>query len=327
MAETMKAVMFVPGLGGATQAILVRPVPVPGPGEALVRVHAAGVNRGEFYIRRGLTSGDPQPAGIESAGEVVALGEGTTQVKVGDRVMCHQRGGQAEYVAADQRLLVPIPKRLSWVEAAAWLNVNVTAHDAIVSNARLQSGKSLLVNAASSSIGVASLQIARLLGAKPVIATSRSRAKLDALRAHGMTVGIDVTAGPLAPAVMEATGGRGVDVIVDNVGGNMLGQHLDALAVLGRLVSVGRLGAETGELNMELLAHKRAKLIGATFRTRSQEERIACVRRCAEDLWGALDDGRLQPLVHRTFRMAEAKLAHDCMAQDQHIGKLVLEIR
>lgn len=301
-------------------------MPSPGPGEALIRVHAAGLNRGEILIRQGLTSGDPQPAGIESAGEVVALGAGVTRVKIGDRVMCHQRGGQSEYVAADQRLLVPIPRRLSWVEAAAWLNVFVTAHDAIVTNGELKSGESLLVNAASSGIGIASLQIARLLGATPVIASSRSSEKLKQLRAHGMQVGIEIGSTALPAAVADATGKKGVDVLIDNVGGNMLGQHLECMAIRGRMVSVGRLAAASGEINLDVLALKRVKLIGVTFRTRSLEERIACVQRCAEDLWAALADGRLQPVVHRTFRMEEARAAHEFMQQDEHIGKLVLEI-
>jgi NADPH2:quinone reductase len=324
MTKTMKAVMFVPGPQGATSAIRERPVPAPGPGEALVKIHAAGLNRGELLIKQGLKSGEPQPAGIESAGEVAALGAGTTRVKVGDRVMVHQRGGQAEYVAADQRLLIPIPARLSWTEAAAWLNVFVTAHDAIVTNGELKAGESLLVNAASSGIGLASLQIARLMGAKPIIASSRSAAKLDQLRAHGMTVGIDSSSTDLRDAVAQATGKKGVDVLIDNVGGTVLGQNLDCMAIAGRMVSVGRLGADVGEINLDLLAAKRVKLIGVTFRTRSQEQRIACVQRCAEDLWDALADGRLQPVVDRSFRMEDAGAAHEYMQRDQHVGKLVL---
>ena len=150
----------------------------------------------------------PQQSGIEFAGEIAALGAGASRFRLGDRVMGHWRGGQAELVAADERLLVPIPTRLSWVEAAAWLNVFVTAHDAIRTNAQLAPGESILINAASSGIGVAALQIARLFGATPILGSSRSAAKLEKLRAHGLEVGIDATAADLPAAVMAATGGK-----------------------------------------------------------------------------------------------------------------------
>lgn len=328
----MRAVVFVPRRGGATVEIQESPMPSPAAGEALVKVHAAGLNRGEIVIRRNLTTGAPQQTGIEFAGEVVALGtrpansdSGAARVKVGDRVMGHWRGGQAEYVAVDERLLVPIPPRLSWIQAAAWLNVFVTAHDAIVTNAGLKPGESILINAASSGIGVAALQIARLLGAKPLIGSSRSRAKLDQLAHYGLQVGIE--AGSDVPAaVAEATAGKGVDVLIDSVGANVLMQNLNCMALCGRIVSVGRLAATTGEIDLDLLALKRVRLIGVTFRTRTKEERVACVQRCARDLWEALADGRLQPVVHRSFGIGDIKAAHDYMERDEHIGKLVIEI-
>ena len=322
----MKAVVFVPRPGGATVEVQELPAPQPAAGEALIRVRAAGLNRGEMSVRRALISGSPQQSGIEFAGEVAALGAGAARFKVGDRVMGHWRGGQAELVAADERLLVPVPPRLSWIEAGAWLNVFVTAHDAIATNAQLRPGESILVNAASSGIGVAALQIARLLGAKPVIGSSRSSAKLEKLRAYGLETGVDATAPDPAGAVMEATGKKGVDVLIDSVGGTALGDNLRSMALGGRMVSVGRLGANCGEIDLDFLALRRIKLIGVTFRTRSKDERIACVQRCAEDLWPALADGRLQPVVHRTFPMDEIRAAHEYMARDEHIGKLVLEI-
>ena len=320
----MRAVMFVPRAGGASVEVGEVAQPSPAPGELLVRVRAAGLNRGEMSIRRSLTSGAPQQTGIEFAGEVAASGTGATRFKPGDRVMGHWRGGQAEFVAADERLLVPVPPRLSWIEAGAWLNVFVTAHDAIVSNAGLKAGESILINAASSGIGVAALQIARLLGAGMVIGSSRSSAKLEKLRQYGMHKGVLADAG--APAIAEVTGGKGVDVLIDSVGGAALAQNLAALAVRGRMVSVGRLASNTGEIDLDLLALKRIRLIGVTFRTRSKEERIECVQRCATDLWQALADGRLQPVVHRSFRMEEVKAAHEYMERDEHIGKLVIEI-
>jgi NADPH:quinone reductase-like Zn-dependent oxidoreductase len=320
----MRAVMFVPRPGGASVEIADVPKAEPAPGEVLVRVRAAGLNRGEMSIRRGLTSGAPQQTGIEFAGEVAASGAGATRFKAGDRVMGHWRGGQAEFVAADERLLVPVPPRLSWIEAGAWLNVFVTAHDAIVSNAGLRAGESILVNAASSGIGVAALQIARLLGAGMVIGSSRSAAKLEKLRQYGMQKGVLADAG--AAAITEATGGKGVDVLIDSVGGAALAQNLTAMAVRGRMVSVGRLASNSGEIDLDLLALKRIRLIGVTFRTRTKEERIECVQRCAADLWEPLADGRLQPVVQRSFRMEDINEAHEYMERDEHIGKLVIEI-
>ena len=141
-----------------------------------------------------------------------------------------------------------------------------------------------------------------------------------------MQVGIEAGSATAAESIAEATGKMGVDVLIDSVGGSALQQNLASMALRGRMVSVGRLATNSGEIDLDLLALKRVKLIGVTFRTRSKEERIACVQRCATDLWEALADGRLQPVVQRTFRMADVKAAHEFMERDKHIGKLVLEI-
>jgi NADPH2:quinone reductase len=320
----MRAVMFVPRPDGAVPEVHEVQTPVPAAGEVLVKVHAAGLNRGEIAVRRSLTSGEPQPSGIEFAGEVASLGAGASRLRIGERVMGHWRGGQAEYVAVDERLLVPVPERLSWIEAGAWLNVFCTAHDAIVTNAGLKAGEAVLINAASSGIGVAALQIARLLGARPVIGTSRSKEKLVKLKPHGLDVGLDAGASP--EMVKEASAGRGVDVLIDNVGGPVLQRNLESMALLGRLVSVGRLAANTGSIDLDLLAYKRVKLIGVTFRSRTKEERIACVQRCAADLLGPLSEGKLYPVVQRVFPMHEIAAAHDALERDEHTGKLVIQV-
>ena len=320
----MRAVMYIPGPEGARAELHDIPTPVPGEGEVLVRVRAASINRGEILVRKALKSGKPQQNGIEFAGEVVGLGLGVGDIAMGTRVMGHWRAGQAEYVAVPRRLVIPAPERLSWAEAAAWPNVFITAHDAIVVNAGLRRGESILVNAASSGIGVAALQIARLIGATPVIGSSRVVAKLAALGEFGMDVGLDVSSGAFADAALKATAGKGVDVVIDSVGADVLEESIRCMAIGGRLVGVGRLGASRGDIDMDLLALRRLRLIGVTFRTRTLAERIACVEKCAADLLPALREGRLKPVIDRTFPMADIAAAHDHMERNQHIGKIVL---
>jgi NADPH2:quinone reductase len=323
----MKAVLIVPSPAGGQIGVHELPDPKPAASEVLVRVHAAGLNRGEVGVRKALKSGQPQQNGIEFAGEVIALGADASGVKTGDRVMGHWRGGQAELVTVDPRLLVKIPEHLSWVDAAAWLNVFMTSHDAMITNAGLQRGESVLINAASSGIGVASLQIARLFGAKPIVGSSRTPAKLSSLKAYGLEAGIDASQASWPEAVLQATGGKGVDVVIDSVGADVLGGNLRCMALRGRFVSVGRLGAQRGEIDLDRVAAQRLKIIGVTFRTRSLDERIACVARCAADLLEPLAKGEIKPVVDRTFAMEQIARAHDHMETNSHIGKIVLTIR
>jgi NADPH:quinone reductase len=325
--NTMKAVMLVPGPDGADVAVQEVPRPTPEPGQVLVAVHTAALNRGELATRRNLRSGNAQPNGIEFAGEVAELGAGVDPSWLGRRIMGHWRAGQAEFVAVDTRLLVPVPDRLDWIQAGAWLNVFTTAHDALVTRARLQAGESVLINAAGSGIGTAALQIARLLGANPILGSTRSAQRRAQLARFGMQVGIDASSPAWPQAVREATGGRGVNVIIDSVGPDVLAANLDCIALEGRLVSVGRLGNERGEIDMDKLAVKRATLIGVTFRTRTLEERAECVQRCGADLLPALAEGRIEPVLDRVFAMEEIKQAHEYLASDSHLGKVVLRVR
>lgn len=328
----MRAAVLVPDEAGGTMVVRDLPVPEPGAGDVLVRVRATALNRGELLQRRRGRQAPPpadapaRPGGIEFAGEVERLGPGVAGVSPGDRVMGRAPASYAEFVVVDQRELMPVPAGLSWEEAAAIPNVFVTAHDAIVTNGRLQPGESVLVNAASSGVGTAAIQIAKLLGATPVIGSSGSAAKLERLRPLGMDVGINYREGDVVARVMEATGGTGVNLIIDNVGGTVLGENLQCMALQGRLVSVGRTAAETGELDMDLLAYKRLHLIGVTFRTRTREEAIACSRRFAEHLLPAFADGRLRPVVDRVFPLEEIAAAQDYMESNAHVGKIVLRV-
>lgn len=322
----MQAAVIVSAPQGGQVVIRDLPIPEPATGEILVNVCAAAINRGEVMARRAYTSGAPRQNGIEFAGEVVSLGEAVTDWSIGNRVMGHWQAGQAEYVTVDQRLAIAVPDHLSWIEAAAWPNVFITAHNAIVTTARLQAGESILINAASSGIGVAALQIARLLGATPVLGTSRSADKLDKLRAYGLEVGITGTGQGFTNDVLGATNGAGVNVVIDNIGPDVLTETMYGMALQGRLVSVGRLGSQQGNIDMDLLARKRLSLLGVTFRTRSLMERIACVQQCAADLLPALQDGQLQPVVDRVFPLPDIAAAHAYMEENSHIGKIVLNI-
>jgi len=322
----VRSALIVPGVKGGHIEIRDMPVPSPQAGQVLVRVRASGLNRGEIGQVKALRSGNPASIGVEFAGEVAAVGSGVTAWREGDRVMGHGCGGQADYTIADPRALMRVPANLSWIEAASFPNVFVTAHDAVVTNGELRAGEAVLVNAASSGIGLAAIQIASFLGAKPVIATTRSAAKLGKLETYGVDVAIDTSRQSQVDEVMRATAKRGVDLIIDCVGGTVFEANLGSLAVKGRLVNIGRLGSSTAQFDITQLWLKRLKLIGVTFRTRSEEERLACVEACARDLVGPLADGRLRWPIDRTFPLEQLAEAHAYMERDGHLGKIVVTI-
>src|SRR5215467_9229934 len=277
MAQTMKAWFAVPGPEGAVFELRETPVAAPGPGQVAVAVRAAGTNRGELIrgaaLRAGSAPASPARAGTEFAGEIAAVGEGVSAWQPGDRVMGRAVGSYAKSVLAHQRSLMKIPSGMSWSEAAAIPNVFVTAHDALVTNAACAPGESVMVTAAPSGVGTAAVQIARHIGANPVIATTRTPAKAAALRALGAHTVVDTReTGAWVDTVLAATGGRGVDVVIDHVGGPMLEDNIRALALKARLVSVGRNAGRVGDCDLDEIARKRARIIGITFRTRTPDE-------------------------------------------------------
>jgi NADPH2:quinone reductase len=314
----------VPGPEGGKVEVQDIPVPEVEPGQVLVKVRAAGLNRGEINQAKELRSGNTITAGVEFAGEVAAVGEGVAGWRAGDRVMGHGRACQAEYVVSAPLALMPVPDGLSWIDAAAFPNVFITAHDALVVNGQLKAGESVLVNGASGGVAMAAIQIASLMGARPVIASSRSAAKLDKISQFGVDVGIDASQDDQVEAVMVATDNRGVDIIIDTVGGPVFEANMKSLAVKGRLVNIARLGSATAQIDLTLLWLKRLQLIGVTFRTRTEQERLACIQACARDMLPFLRAGRVRLPIDRTFAMTDIGAAHAYMKQEQHVGKIVL---
>jgi NADPH:quinone reductase len=330
MTQTMQALFVVPGPDGGVNEFRDIPVPTPGPDEVLVAVRAAGTNRGELLARPLLRSDNPAAkpmrAGIEFAGEIVALGDGVRGWKPGDRIMARGAGAYAEYVVAQQRALMRVPDGMAWAEAATIPNVFVTAHDALVSNAAVKPGEAVLVTAGSSGVGTAAIQVARYLGVHPVLATTRSAAKGGALRALGAHNIVDTSQADWTEVVLTATGQRGVDAIIDQVGGPMLAENIRVLAIQGRFVSVGRNAGRVGACDLDEVARKRARIIGVTFRTRTPEEALACSERFAAHLLGAFTASALKPVLDRTFPFERIADAHTYMLSDVQIGKIVVTI-
>jgi NADPH2:quinone reductase len=305
--------------------------PEPEAGDLLVKVYAAGLNNGDVAQRRGmadprLPNSGPRPVGMEVSGIVEAVGPEVTGWEPGQRVMGRCWGGYAEYALVKAPTAMVVPESLSWSEAASIPVTFVVAHDALVTNAALRPGESVLVNAAASGIGVATLQIASRKGAAPVIGTTRSVRKLDPLRPLGMTVGMDAAAEDFVEQVRTATAGTGVDVVIDNVGASVLAMNLEAMALEGRLVSVGRLGGTVAACDLDLLSMKRLRLLGVSNRTRTLDEQAELVRRFVSDLGPLLDVGAIRPRIEREFTWDQATAAQDYLEAGGHVGKLVLQV-
>ncbi|SEB22353.1 zinc-binding dehydrogenase [Variovorax sp. YR216] len=322
----MKASRIVPGPQGGRLEIHDVPQPKAGPGQVLVRVMASGLNRGEIKLVRDATGGEPRTSGVEFAGIVAATGPGVTHLCEGDHVVGHGTGGQAEFAVAEARALLRVPRSLPWAEAAAFLNVFITAHDALVINGELRPGETVLVNAASSGIGLAAIQIASLMKAAKVFATTRSAEKAARLARYGATHAIDVSTRNPVQAVMEATGGRGVDIVIDSLGGEVFPDNMKSLAVKGRLVNVGRMAGATAQMDLTDLWLKRLKLIGVTFRTRSEEERLQCIEAAGRDLLPLLEAGAIQLPVDRVYPLDRIAEAHAYMETGRHFGKIVIAV-
>lgn len=303
------------------------PMPEPAAGQVLVKMHAAGLNRGEFIPGGLIKAGASKPAGIEGAGEIVALGAGVNGLRAGQRVMGRCAGAFAEFAVMDAREAMPVPADLPMHEAAALPLTMLVVHDMLVLQGRLRAGEWLLVTGVSSGVGVACVQVGKMLGAR-VIGTSGSPDKLARLQALGLDVAIPTRAPDFAAAVMKATGGHGADLVVNTVGGSVFAECVRTMAFEGRLATVGYVDQTLeAEIDIQALHAKRLTLFGVSNKQRSADQRAAGVPAFVAEVLPAIADGRIRPLVDRVFPFGELEAAQAHMQASQHVGKIVLAIR
>lgn len=295
-----------------------KPQPQPGPSQVLVRIRAASLNRGELIRGHGLVrAGSEKPAGMDAAGEVIGTGE---------RVMGRLPGAFAEFGVMDRQDAIPIPPGLSFEEAAAVPITFLVVYDMLVQQGSLKAGEWLLVAGVSAGVGVAALQAGKALGAK-VIGTSGSAQKLERLKSLGLDLAVQTRRGDFHDAVMKATGGNGVNLVVNNVGGTVFPECIRSLAYEGRLATVGYLdGVMKAELDLDALHAKRLRLFGVSNKLRTAPQRAATVEGFRRDFLPLFATGRLKPLVDRVYDFADLPKAKEAMEADAHVGKIVVRI-
>jgi NADPH2:quinone reductase len=299
------------------------------PNEVLVKVRAASLNRADLTTARALPHGSHggagAPVGLEWAGEVVEAGaEVQGGHKPGDRVMCSGTGGYAEYAVTDWGRVYPIPSGMSFEQASTLPVALATLHNALVTAGRLRAGESVMIQGASSGVGLMGLQIAKLMGASPVIGSSTDAARRARLKEFGADLAIDTRDAGWPEQVLRATNGEGVALVVDMLSGPVVVQTMKATKILGRIVNVGRLAGTKAEFDFDLHALRRIDYIGVTFRTRTLEEVREIGRRMRADLWDAVTAGKLALPIDRLFPLDRAIEAQAHMRANKHFGKIVL---
>ena len=305
------------------------PNPEPTSEQVLVKVKSCGLNRSDLLETQGQsfghTGGDTKIIGGEFAGEIVELGEGVEDLKVGDKVMCRGGSGWAEYAVANHKRAIKFnPEQISWEQAASIQGNLQTMHDAIVTNGKFISGQSVFIQGASSGVGIIGLQIAKVLGASLVLGSSTNQNKLSKLSSYGADILIDTSKENWLDEVLDVTEGKGVDVLIDMLSGDFVNKNMEATKINGHLINIGRLAGMNGNFNYDLHAKRRLHYVGTTGRTRSVEENLDVAKVANKDLWDHVVDGKIRHVIFKTFRLNEASDALNIMNENRHFGKLVL---
>ena len=316
--------------GGPEQLkVAQRPTPRPADGEVLIRVAAAGVNRPDVMQRQGRYPPPPGASdlpGLEIAGDIVALGPKVSGLSIGDKVTALlPGGGYAEYSIAAAPLCLPVPNGISMVEAAAIPETFFTVWTNLFDRGGCKQGDTVLIQGGTSGIGTTAIQLAVALGAR-VFATAGTADKARACERFGAVRGIDYRTEDFVEVVKQQTGGKGVDVILDLVGGSYLARNMEAAAVEGRIVIISLLGGAKTEINLSTILSKRLTLTGSTLRARTVAQKALVADAVRRNVWPLLAAGRVRPIIHATFPLAEAAAAHRLMETSNHIGKIVLTV-
>jgi NADPH2:quinone reductase len=322
----MKSWLHSASVSSQTIQLCEIPEPTPGADEIKVRVRAASFNRGEFVAAQSAPStSEGKPAGIECAGEIVQLGSPNTGFALGEKVMGRARMAFSEYAVLQKGDAIRVPSRFSWEEAACASITYQVAHDMLYGEGDLQEGEWLLITGVASGVGVASMQLGKLKGAK-VIGTSRSEQKLVQLYGFGLDHGLVYVEERFAKQVREITGNDGVDVIVNNVGGGVFANCLEILAYRGRLATVGHLdGIGRAEIDLKAQHNKRLKLFGVSNKLRPAQERAESVSLFVRDILPAMQEGKVVPVIDHVFEFHECHKGLDYLKSNSQVGKVVIK--
>jgi NADPH2:quinone reductase len=305
------------------------PKPEPGPGEVLIKVAAAGLNHADLAQAKGMYPPPPGASeilGLEVSGELAGLGAGVTDFRLGDKVCALLAGGgYAEYCTASTKCLLPVPKRVDLISAAALPEVFFTVWTNLFDTARLAPGESVLIHGGASGIGTAAIQLCAARG-HTVFTTAGSAEKCAACAKLGAARAINYRAEDFVEIVRKETGGRGVDVILDMVGGDYIQRNMSAAALWGRTVNIAYMSGMSATVNFAPMLMKRLSLLATTLRSRTNEEKGAIRDALAREVWPLIESGKIAPVVDRVFPLAEAGAAHARMAKSEHVGKILLKV-
>jgi putative PIG3 family NAD(P)H quinone oxidoreductase len=306
-----------------------QPPPSPGPHQVLIKSVAAGVNRPDLMQRKDLYPPPPGAStvlGLEVSGTIEAIGREVNEFKVGDPVCALLTGGgYAEYCLASACCCLPIPKGLSFFQAAALPETFFTAWSNLFDHAKLQAGESLLIHGGTSGIGTTAIQLGKAFGSQ-IIVTAGSQEKCQYCQKLGADLAINYRQQDFVEAVMHHTGGKGVDVVLDMIGGDYLPRNLKCLAMDGRLQQIAIQNGGKSEINLTSVLMKRLTIAGTTLRPRSNEFKAKIAQQLFANVWPLLESGQLEPIIDSVFPLAQAAQAHERMESSQHIGKIILEV-